>query len=50
MVAYPSQLVVWNPLYLDPINGVFYLEPGCTAFSLLDCLGTPVGSLLEDAF
>ena len=30
MVWYPSQLVVWNPLCLDPSNGVFDLESDCT--------------------
>ena len=46
MVGYPSQLVVWNPLCLDPSNGMFDLESDWTAFLLLDCLGTPVGSLM----
>ena len=35
MVGYPSQLVVWNPLCLDPSNGVVDLESVCTGCSLV---------------
>ena len=35
MVGYPSHLVVWNPLCLDPSNGVFDLESDCTGCSLV---------------
>ena len=35
MVGYPSQLVVWNPLGLDPSNGVFDLESDCTGSRLV---------------
>ena len=35
MLGHPSQLVVWNPLCLDPSDGVFDLESNCTGCSLV---------------
>jgi len=35
MVGYPTPLMVWNPLCLDPSTGVFDWESDCTGSPLV---------------